>query len=169
MMNLPLKERLAVLLATCFGLGLRPKAPGTFGSLAGLPVSWLCAYFFLSGSEPPTSYPLRVFVILFAASMFAYFVIRAVERLWQSADDQRIVIDEVVGVMCVCLWFKPGLLSWGLAFGLFRFFDILKPPPIGWIDRYKNSWATLLDDIAAGFCAALVLFYLQYFFPSVLF
>lgn len=73
-------------------------------------------------------------------------------------DPGWIVLDEMVGFWVATLWLAPSLWSYIVAFGLFRLFDILKPPPVGWLDRnVTGGWGILLDDVAAGVMARLVL------------
>lgn len=79
---------------------------------------------------------------------------RAEERL--GPDDGRIVIDEVAGMGVALLAVPHTLAGSALAFGVFRIFDILKPPPIGRLQDLPRGWGILADDIAAGAAAALV-------------
>lgn len=149
------RQSCAVWVATGFGLGRVPYAPGTWGSLLGVLIAWLI---FPSVGYRSEVGPWPTLSTLFIASLLAYVAIYITERYWQTHDDKKIIIDEVVGQMVVCLWFPPTVLSWALAFAFFRGFDILKPPPIGWVDRwYKRSWATLMDDILAGAAAVCLL------------
>lgn len=148
------------LIATGFGTGLLPAAPGTFGALLALPLAALLHW---AGSFP-----------LLAVATAAAFA----AGLWATArqtaggpgtDPQEIVIDEVVGQwialfpLSAGLWWlgaPPGLFPWPGwvgAFLLFRFFDILKPPPVRWADRMKTPLGVMLDDVLAGLMAAAVL------------
>jgi phosphatidylglycerophosphatase A len=141
-------RRLALLLASNCGLGYVPVAPGTFGTLAGLPVFWL-----LSGL-PPAGYLLAWAGI----TAVAVWAAAAAGRHHGVVDDGRIVIDELAGyLVTVALlpWSWPTAL---LGFAWFRLFDILKPPPVGWIDRRcKNGFGVVFDDVAAGIYAAIAL------------
>lgn len=141
-------RRLALLLASNFGLGYAPVAPGTFGTLAGLPAFWL-----LAGLSPV--HYLLVWALLTAVAVWAASV---AGRHYGVVDDRRIVIDELSGyLVTVALlpWSWPTAL---LGFAWFRIFDILKPPPVGWVDRHcKNGYGVVFDDVAAGIYAALAL------------
>jgi len=141
-------RRLALLLASNCGLGYAPVAPGTFGTLAGLPVFWLLAGF------PPAGYLLAWAAI----TVLAVWAAGVAGRCYGVVDDRRIVIDELSGYL-VTVAFHPW--SWTtalLGFVWFRLFDIVKPPPVGWIDRHcKNGFGVVFDDVAAGIYAALAL------------
>jgi phosphatidylglycerophosphatase A len=155
----------APLLATGFGLGLLPRAPGTWGSLLGLPLG--IGLFNLAHAEPfccqiagygNLSGWLLATAALLVLSFFSWRIICATEKSWQTHDDGRIVIDEVIGQALAIAFFPPSFWTISAGFALFRLFDILKPGPIGWADRnLPSSWGTLLDDILAGAAAAIVL------------
>jgi phosphatidylglycerophosphatase A len=141
-------RRLALLLASNFGLGYAPVASGTFGTLAGLPAFWL-----LAGLSPAG------YLLAWAGvTAVAVWAAGAAGRHYGVADDGRIVIDELSGYL-VTVAFLPW--NWTAAlFGFiwFRVFDILKPPPANWIDRHcKNGFGVVFDDVAAGVYAALAL------------
>jgi phosphatidylglycerophosphatase A len=135
-----------VYLATNGGLGYAPVAPGTFGTLAGIP-----AFYYLSRMSG-----LLQFILLAGVIILSVWLCQRAGEYFQEADDSRIVIDELAGYL-VTTAFLP--FSWGtalLAFFWFRLFDILKPPPVGWIDRTcKNGLGVTLDDLLAGVYAAI--------------
>ncbi len=152
-MNSKILDRLIVFLATGFGVGYAKKAPGTFGSLVGLPFAVLLASADMS--------LVTKCIILFFVIQFGFYITALTEKIWQTHDDQRIVIDEVVGQMVVLIWFPPTIKTVLLGFGLFRLFDIWKPGPIGWIDRdAPGAWGTFYDDIVAGAAGAVVLYFI---------
>jgi phosphatidylglycerophosphatase A len=134
-------------LAFGFGLGLSPKAPGTFGTLAAIPLYWLMA------DLPIILYGLLV--ILFTA--VGVYLCGETARAMHKHDHPGIVWDEVVGFLITMF---PLSFDWRaliLGFVLFRFFDIVKPWPIGVIDRgVKGGLGIMLDDIIAGVMAAIV-------------
>ncbi|HDR46660.1 MAG TPA: phosphatidylglycerophosphatase A, partial [Geoalkalibacter subterraneus] len=135
-------------LATNGGLGYAPLASGTFGTLAGIP-----AFYYLSCLSG-----LLQFVVLVGVITLSIFICQRAGNYFGEADDGRIVIDELAGYL-VTVAFLP--FTWGtalLAFFWFRLFDILKPPPIGYIDRnFKNGFGVTFDDVLAGVYAALAL------------
>ncbi len=135
-------------LATGFGSGLAPKAPGTFGSLAAI-LPWLLL------RELP--------LVLILAVIAATFVLGLLASEWAmrklgSDDPGCVVIDEWVGLWIALLVAPPGW-PWLLAgFALFRLFDILKPWPVGWLERrLDGGLGVMVDDVAAGLMAAAVL------------
>lgn len=143
--------------ATVLGVGLLPGAPGTWGSLAAIPLVMLLHWL---GQAPLV---VCATVVLFAVG---YLAIRGDPKA-EHEDPGEIVIDEVVGMM-LALWplsvgltltgAAPGIFPWPAwiaAFLLFRFFDILKPPPVRWFDRPGALWI-MLDDVVAGALAAVI-------------
>jgi len=143
----------AVLLATWFGAGLLPKAPGTWGSLAALPFAWaLQTWYGWVGLALAT---LAVFIIGIWASN-GYLA-----RLGGD-DPGPVVIDEVAGVWLTLVPVAylspvpPDAVTYGIAFGLFRLADIFKPWPASWADRtIKGGLGIMLDDVLAAFYSAV--------------
>jgi phosphatidylglycerophosphatase A len=135
-------------IATGFGVGLAPVAPGTFGTLAAWPLGW-----WLSGLDPIITLP--VIGIFFILGIWACDV--AGRRLG-VADHGSMVWDEIVAFLLIIV-VVPRALDWqAAAFVLFRAFDIAKPPPIGWLeDRFRGGFGVMLDDLAAAGYALLVL------------
>ena len=139
----------ARVLATGFGLGYSPFAPGTAGSL--LPF----AVVFLVG-------PLSPWAILLAAAL-VYVVGVPVstwgERLWGQEDPGHVVIDEVAGYL-LSIAFVPAQSEIGLlvaGFFVFRLFDIIKPPPGRLAEHLPGGWGVMSDDVVAGVYSNLVL------------
>jgi len=132
-----------------FGSGLAPKGPGTAGTLA----AWLL-YPLLRARLNDTVF------LLFLATAFVFGVIAAdrTGRALGVSDHGAIVWDEMVPFWLV-LFFTPATLAWQLAaFVLFRVFDIVKPPPIGWADRrVKGGFGVMLDDVIAAGYTLLIL------------
>ncbi|MFW7381817.1 MAG: phosphatidylglycerophosphatase A [Oligoflexus sp.] len=151
------KLTLSSVLATAYPLGFIPKAPGTWGSLPGLLLGWGIYQLSLSFAEVWLQYSLAI-VVLLLMTLGAYWIIAQTEKEWQSHDDKRIVIDEVVGQAIPIAFLGSNIYWMIMGFLLFRFFDILKPGPIGWADRnLPGAWGTLIDDVMAGAAALLVL------------
>ncbi len=148
---------MSTLIATFFYVGHMRPAPGTWGSLAALPVAYVIIKF---GGWP----------LLLSLSIIAYYAGLWATRIETEGKDNHdpseIVIDEVagqwiallpvaygaemMGVPVVALW--PG---WIAAFVLFRAFDITKPWLVGWADRRDDAVGVMLDDVIAGIFAAI--------------
>ncbi len=139
--GLPLPQRLTLLLSSCGGLGHLPLAPGTWGSLAGLPLWWAMA------GLPAATQALGVLLLTVAS----IGVCARAEQIYGAHDVQRIVLDEVVGMLTCALWLPFAWPQVVLAFALFRLLDAAKPWPIGWVDRRVRGGAgVVLDDSLAG-------------------
>ena len=137
-----------LLLATGFGIGYSPVAPGTLGTLAAIPV-----YYFLSRIPSPL-YEVTLVGFLF----LSVWVSGNAEIFFGKKDDQRVVIDEVMGFLITMLWVPKTVLFVTIGFFLFRFFDILKPFPIRRLEKgFKGGFGVVLDDIMAGVYANIVL------------
>jgi len=136
----------AHLLALGFGSGLVPKAPGTFGSLAAIPL-------FLLFPAWPMAWMLGLVALLFALGVWCCGV---TGRALGVSDHGGIVWDEMVA-MWLILALVPRTLFWfAAAFALFRLFDIWKPFPIRQFDaRLKGGFGVMFDDLlAAGYALA---------------
>lgn len=141
-------RRFVILCATWGGTGYSPIASGTVGTLAAIPLYLLLARL-----------PLPLYLLtLVPFFFFSCWVAGQAETLFEEKDSGKIVIDEVVGYL-VTMTGVP--LSWQgvlLGFFLFRFFDIVKIEPARFFDRHlKNGYGVVLDDVAAGVYACLLL------------
>ncbi len=137
-----------LLLAFGFGSGLAPKAPGTFGTLAAIPL-WLLLC--------QLSVSLYWSVIAVSVIVGIYICGRASSKLGVH-DHSGIVWDEFVGLWITFAFIEPQLTSVIVGFLLFRLFDILKPWPISWLDKQVGAGiGIMIDDIVAGFFAAIVI------------
>jgi phosphatidylglycerophosphatase A len=146
-----MKTSVAYVLATWFGCGRVPFAPGTLGTLAALPLysllSRLGPYGVLSGAVAIT------FVGVWASGHVA--------RTRAQKDPQIVVIDEVAGMLVTLL---PGGQGWNIVAGFvaFRIFDQWKPWPANVLEaRLPDGWGIVMDDVAAGAWAALLLVVLR--------
>lgn len=149
--------RFARRIATVGGVGYLRPAPGTWGSLAALPLGWLLH---VIGGFPLL---LIASAICFAAGLWAT---RVMTRGAQDHDPSEIVIDEVAGQMIALLPLSYAAWSmdldilrlwpgWIAAFALFRLFDITKPWLVGWADRRSDALGVMLDDVISGAFAAI--------------
>ena len=150
-----LREDAVMFLATGFYIGNIPFAPGTFGSLIGLP---LC--FALAG----ISLAPAVLCILFFI-FFAVCIADAAEKILKQNDPGCIVIDEIAGMMVTLIGLPVSPITLASGFIIFRILDILKPFPIRNIDkRIPGGLGVVADDVAAGIIANLLLRGLFYFY-----
>ena len=131
-----------------FGSGLAPKAPGTFGTMIGLPLFWLIS-----------SYSLSVKLAIIAALfVFGVYCCEQTGKALGVADHGAIVWDEIVAMMLVLVFAPLTWLGWLVAFCLFRLFDIWKPFPIHYFDvKLKNGFGVMFDDLLAAIYAIICL------------
>ena len=135
----------AIALATCFGIGYIPVAPGTFGSLAGLAL-----WFVL-----PTQMALAAAVVLtFLVGAWASGV---AEKHFGASDPGPAVIDEVMGMLATMFLNPSGWVSASIGFFLFRLFDVIKPYPANRLERLPGGVGIMADDLMAAIYANLAL------------
>lgn len=153
---MPLYDRLILLLATGLGLGLIPGAPGTYGTLLGIPLAWVFAR--------PGILINSLSLLTFAA--LSIWAAGRAEAILKKHDAREIVIDEVAG-MAVTLFLIPFNHETAIVgFLLFRFFDIVKLGPVKWADnRLPGGLGVVADDLLAGVFANLSLRLLLWVFP----
>lgn len=142
-----------------FGAGLAPRAPGTFGSLVGVIAAWWLL-----------ELPLAARVAVVAAVVgFGVWICGESARRLSRHDDQRIVFDEIAGVLLTSLALAERSILWFvLVFVLFRFFDIVKPWPIRDVDHsLKGGLGIMLDDLIAALYAAAVVMTIRVALPTI--
>jgi phosphatidylglycerophosphatase A len=131
-----------MLIATGFGIGLLPVAPGTWASLAALPCGWLIRVAF---GVP------GLLAVAGIAFVIGWWAAERVARASGIGDPGAVIIDEIAAQLLI-LAATP--LDWRFylaAFLLFRLFDIWKPFPVNWLDRaVKGGFGIMLDDVAAA-------------------
>jgi phosphatidylglycerophosphatase A len=129
-------------IALGFGAGLAPFAPGTFGTLLAIPIAVAFRTYF-------SDFTFGISILAFAA--VGVWAADVTGRDLGVADHAAIVWDEVVAFLLVLYFVGDDLFLAGIAFFLFRFFDIAKPPPIRQLDRtFKNGFGVMVDDLAAA-------------------
>lgn len=149
-------SRVARIVATVGGVGNLKPAPGTWGSLAALPLAWIL----MQGG------PLLFTLATVAVLPLGLWATRVVTAGGGDHDPSEVVIDEVLGQWIALLPLAWGAANagvpverlwpgWLAAFVLFRLFDIWKPGPVGWMDRRHDAAGVMLDDAVAGVFAAL--------------
>jgi phosphatidylglycerophosphatase A len=145
----------AHLIAFGFGTGLAPKAPGTVGTLLGLPLFWLIV-------AVAPDLPNRI-ILLIAVFLLGVWACGRTGRALGVADHGGMVWDEIAAFALVLLFTPAGWLWIALAFALFRLFDILKPWPIRLADtRLKGGFGVMFDDLLAALYAIAALKGLQW-------
>lgn len=142
-------------IALGFGSGLAPIAPGTVGTLWAW-VAWLVLSRWLDNTA--------LGVLIAVSTLIGWWACTVTARRLNTLDPSNIVWDEVVAFWLVLWLVMPtGLLGQLIAFGLFRFFDAVKPGPVGWADRAfhgfgpRGGFGILADDFVAAFCTLLVI------------
>jgi phosphatidylglycerophosphatase A len=147
------------LLAFGFGAGLAPRAPGTFGSLVGIVAAWWLL-------ELPLAARVAVVAAVIAAGIF---ICGESARRLEVHDDQRIVLDEIAGVLLTSLAvLEKTVFALALVFVLFRFFDILKPWPIRDVDHsLHGGLGIMLDDLIAALYAAICVVTIRVLLPTI--
>jgi phosphatidylglycerophosphatase A len=148
----------ASLTATFFGIGRIRPGPGTWGSAATVGVWWL-----LSRTIPPAAQWWVAILLSLAVIAAGIPAATAVARALGAKDPQFVVIDEVAGQLITLIAAPVTWKSLLAAFILFRGFDIVKPPPVRHLERLPEGAGIMLDDVAAGLYALLVMQLLQHF------
>jgi len=141
-------EQFVKITATGLGTGYFPGMPGTAGTIVGIPVCLVFSVF---------SWPIY---LLSAAALFflAVVVSRDAARIYGTADPPCVVIDEIVGFVCTMFLVTPTPVHIGLGFVLFRFFDIVKPFPVRYMETaLPVGYDIVGDDVAAAVYANIVL------------
>ncbi|MGD0907839.1 MAG: phosphatidylglycerophosphatase A [Candidatus Acidiferrales bacterium] len=164
------KPRISLAIATAFGLGYLPKAPGTWGSLGGVAIS-LALHWWLSQKALqgivwqvrgnfwtiPLFPESTEYVIVILFGLLGVYVADRAAKYTGKKDPQFVVVDEVSGQMIT--YFSPlSVLNWKtwlLGFILFRVFDIWKPFPARQAESLPGGWGIMADDWIAGIYAAL--------------
>jgi phosphatidylglycerophosphatase A len=150
-------KKAAFLIATVFGCGLSPIAPGTVGSLAGVASAWALIHFF---ALPPFCLailslglvPIGIWSATIAAQMAG------------KTDPGLVVIDEVLGQWITLAGaLRVNWKMYLIGFALFRLFDVWKPPPARQFEKLPGGQGIVADDLMAGLYGALVLFALGWF------
>jgi phosphatidylglycerophosphatase A len=148
-------------IALGFGAGLSPRAPGTIGSL------WAWVSFLVL---QPWMNDARWAVLMLVGLLAGWWACSVTARNMEIADPGSIVWDEILAFWLVLWLIMPtGFFGQLIAFGLFRYFDAVKPGPVGWADQrfhqdrardgpwWRAGWGILFDDLVAAFCTLLLI------------
>jgi len=135
-------------IATWFYLGRMPKAPGTWGTLGAVPLVLLLSLLGEFG------YLVGTLVVTLMAIFISTFYVNATGK----EDPKEVVIDEVAGFCVAMAWLPVTWQSFVAAFVIFRLLDVLKPPPINWLDqKIKGGIGVVADDLMAGILTNIAL------------
>jgi len=154
-----MKKKISFLLSTLFGTGYCPKAPGTAGSFVSLPIIFLvCFKFGFMG----------LLILIIIAYIIAFFSIKEVLK-YTKHDPGFVVIDEFIGQAVSFLFIAnylknntENLWLYIAGFLLFRFFDVTKPFPVGYIDKkFLTANGVILDDVFAGIYSAVFMLFFR--------
>jgi phosphatidylglycerophosphatase A len=137
-------NKIALILASGFGSGYSPVAPGTAGSLLAVIIWWLA----------PQVWWLRASLLVISLILGIWSATEA-EKKW-GHDNGRIVIDEVAGMWITLLFLPKVFLVYLIAFLLFRAMDIIKPLGARQIQNLKGGWGVVADDVLAGIYANIL-------------
>lgn len=141
-------------LALGFGSGLSPKAPGTMGTIAAIPVVILVAML----GQP------AFIVLTLIACVLGIYICGYTAKAMGEHDAPAIVWDEIAGYMVAMILVPVTWWTLLLAFVLFRFFDVLKPWPISWLDKHvSGGFGIMVDDILAGLASLAIIHILLQF------
>jgi phosphatidylglycerophosphatase A len=136
------------LLATWFGAGLSPAAPGTVGTLATVPLYLAIVFLGLS--------PLLTPAVAFILAAVGVVVAGRYERATGRHDPREVVIDEAAGYFVACSFGPADWRTAVLAFVLFRLIDACKPVVVQRFERLPGGWGVMADDLAAGAVAGVI-------------
>jgi len=139
-------DRIALVVATGFGTGWAPVAPGTVASALTVLIIWLV---------PFSRSSLVIFFV--AVTLVGTWAAQRAERLLGAKDPGAIVIDEVAGMTLAVLPFPPTLAVLAVGFVLFRIFDVTKPFPAHASQRLRGGLGVVVDDLIAGLYALIVI------------
>lgn len=139
-------------LATFFGAGYAPIAPGTVGALFAA----IAVYIWQVVDSNLEVYGWPLLIVTIITTLIGVYVTDQLESEW-GKDPSKVVIDEAIGIWIAILFVPVNLYYLIAGFVLFRIFDIWKPLGIRKLERIKGGWGVMLDDVLAGVYANLVL------------
>ena len=145
------KSNIPLYFCTSFGIGHLSRFPGTLSSFLILPIIWIVKSYL----------GLKIFLcfeIFFV--IFSFILVHEAIKKLSNKDPKFIVIDEYVGQSIALIFCNEKIIEYILAFIFFRFFDILKPFPINYFDKQKNSFGVVMDDISAGIISELITYFI---------
>ena len=136
-------------IATGFFVGKIPIAPGTFGTLVGIPL-----VLFFSIDEK--IFLFSIAVVFFLGWLSSEYMVRNLN----DEDPEEVVIDEILGYMCSFLFVEPNFKTIILAFIIFRIIDVFKPFPVKLFENFPGGLGVIADDFVGGVITSAVLYFL---------
>ena len=152
-------SRISIIIASGFGSGFSPLAPGTAGTLVGFVIAYVLL---LLGINDVFILPALAIIL----TIIGYAAIVKLPKSWIH-DDQRIVIDEIIGYIVAVSFVPMNLMFLLVGFVLFRAFDIWKPFGIRHLDKKGGDLSVILDDVLAGIYANITLQLLVLILPNL--
>lgn len=128
-------------------MGLIPIGPGTFGTLAAIPLFYALTF-------TPLYLYLAITVVIILISVWASTI---TEQIYNKRDPGQVVADEVCGYLVTMILVPPTITNIFFGFLLFRLFDITKPYPVRKFEKLPGGWGIVIDDVAAGVYACITL------------
>lgn len=141
--------KFSLFLSSVFGVGFIPVSPGTFGAIFGV-----LSFYLVEKTLSLSSH--RMFTLSGILFFFSILVISQAQKNLEVKDDQRIVLDEVLGMWSILCFIPTDMVSRLIGFILFRFFDVLKPLGIREIQKLPDGWGVVFDDLLAGFYTIVI-------------
>ncbi|MEA1969352.1 MAG: phosphatidylglycerophosphatase A [Thermodesulfobacteriota bacterium] len=159
--NSAIPEKIKIILGSACYLGYVPYMPGTFGALPGILIYYLL-WIFVPAKALWAALMISVLLII----LLNYYLTPWATEYWNSKDPSQFVLDEIIGFLCVPLFY--GIHDFHgtalIGFILFRVFDIIKVFPANYVDKnVKGSTGIVFDDVISAGYAALCLFLLNHF------
>lgn len=154
-------KSLSLAVATAFGVGYVPFAPGTFGSLAGLVVFVAVR----AGSEA-VGVPILELAAIVAVFLLGAWAATAAESHFGHIDPGPVVIDEVLGMLVTLACVPVSVTGAIVGFVLFRIFDVIKPPPCNSLEALPGGWGVMSDDLMAALYSYLCVRLLAWLAPA---
>ena len=146
-----MRDKIAKIINTVFGIGFLPLMPGTYASAAG------CALYFLM-----RDHALLQLAVAAITTSTGFAAAGRAEALFKKKDPKEVVIDELCGMLIAYLYLPYSLSTLVLGFFIFRAMDILKVFPANRLERLPGSLGIMLDDISAGIMTNIILRVISY-------
>jgi phosphatidylglycerophosphatase A len=154
-------NKIKMIVGSSCGLGYVPLMPGTFGALPGI------LFYFLLWTFLPEQYLVHgLLVVIALLILLTYLLTPWAIEYWKSEDPSEFVLDEVIGFLCVPVFFPQHDFFQTALYGfiLFRVLDIIKVPPANIVDKNVKGWfGIVFDDVISAGYAALVLYTMEYY------